>query len=128
MRLTILSLLALLLVFVCFLFGEQKRFPLIFIPFVVKNIVIYRVKLIFKTIVDEVICTIVEESGFIQLPCSFRILYNVAFSPGFRPHSSKATFARIVNCYMFFIIFLSNGGYIQINPRTPIFFFFFTFP
>lgn len=105
MRLTILSLLTLLLVFVCFLFGEQKPFPLIFIPFVVKNMVIYRVKLIFRTIVDEVICTIVEESGFIQLPCSFRILYNVAFSPGFRPHSNKATFLRIVNSDMFFINF-----------------------
>lgn len=105
MRLTILSLLSLLLVFVCFLFGEQKRFPLIFIPFVVKNIVIYRIEVIFKTILDEVICTIVEESGFFQLPCSFRILYNVAFSPGFRPHSNKATFSRIVNCYIFSINF-----------------------
>lgn len=105
MRLTILSLLALLLVFVCFLFGEQKRFPLIFIPFVVKNIVIYRVKLISTTIVGEVICTIVEEGGFLQLPCSFRILYNVVFSPDFRPHSNKAKFSRIVYCYMFFINF-----------------------
>lgn len=105
MRLTILSLLAPLRVFVCFLFGEQKHFPLIFIPFVVKNIVIYRVKLIFKTIVDEVICTIVEVGGFIQLPCSFRILFNVAFPPDFRPHSNKATFSRIVYCYMFFINF-----------------------
>lgn len=72
MRLTILSLLALCCSFVCFLFGKQYCFPLIFIPFVVKNIVICRVKLIYKTIADEVICTIVAEGGIIQVAVFFQ--------------------------------------------------------
>lgn len=43
-----------------------------FHSFVMKNIVICRVKLIFKTIADEVFCSIVEEGGFIQLAVFFQ--------------------------------------------------------